>query len=90
MKHLPIITEKHCPVSRPTRGAWIETTEATTKILEDMGRAPHGARGLKQVKGRLGEKAGGSRPTRGAWIETVSCARRLLRGGVAPHTGRVD
>ena len=33
--------------SRPTRGAWIEIAEDAWLVLGTVGRAPHGARGLK-------------------------------------------
>ena len=53
-------------------------------------RAPHGARGLKQVVTVEGRVGASSRPTRGAWIETYLSVLRILYAAVAPHTGRVD
>ena len=53
-----------------------------------MGRAPHGARGLKSARCNLPGQENSSRPTRGAWIEitVISVASKNLK--VAPHTGR--
>ncbi len=55
-----------------------------------IGRAPHGARGLKSLLHKLKDCMVRSRPTRGAWIEMLLAT--LNNGGdiVAPHTGRVD
>ena len=36
--------------SRPVRGAWIETQESLASSPNDEGRAPCGARGLKQAE----------------------------------------
>ena len=34
-------------LSRPARGAWIETHGHRSGLEDNIGRAPHGARGLK-------------------------------------------
>ena len=39
--------------SRPARGAWIETCHRSAPISCCGGRAPHGARGLKQRAGQM-------------------------------------
>jgi len=53
-------------------------------------RAPHGARGLKQLRcfGRAVDWR--SRPPRGAWIETSWWDWHTNAQIVAPPTGRVD
>ncbi len=57
-------------MSRPARGAWIETFSFFISYLLDLCRAPHGARGLKpgQIRDHCIPQV--SRPARGAWIET--------------------
>ncbi len=57
-------------LSRPARGAWIETCFVPARTAACSSRAPRGARGLKlpRLRARTGESP--SRPARGAWIET--------------------
>ena len=58
-------------MSRPVRGAWIETARGRFSGRRSIRRAPYGARGLKHRQlPHLGD-AGMSRPVRGAWIETL-------------------
>ena len=47
MKLLLGIDVQHARRSRPAWGAWIETSGMLNKRVEILGRAPHGARGLK-------------------------------------------
>ncbi len=77
-------------LSRPARGAWIETLLAKPGIKERIGRAPRGARGLKPSFCYVCHRRSMSRPARGAWIETRlgGPGARALR--VAPRAGRVD
>ena len=54
-----------------------------------IGRAPHGARGLKLSKNSGGEVLVTSRPARGAWIETdLSCEGSTKTVCRAPHGAR--
>ena len=87
--------------SRPSRGAWIETTPGDVTWTFTKGRALHGARGLKPLAPIAANVRHRSRPSRGAWIETelrrlISCtclgralhgARGLKRG---PRPRRVE
>ena len=79
----------HALESRPARGAWIEIFEGAWCKNEELGRAPHGARGLKY--GRYCKRAGPhlSRPARGAWIE-IMLGRFTARPtpSRAPHGAR--
>ena len=54
------------------------------------GRAPHGARGLKQRAIDLPGMRHQSRPAWGAWIETLDRAPANCASCVAPRMGRVD
>ena len=58
-------------MSRPVRGAWIETRAEAFGCVSAASRVPYGARGLKH--GKQEGICGGceSRPVRGAWIETL-------------------
>ena len=65
--------------SRPARGAWVEILTAHKKAIEDQGRAPQGARGLKwfnEVNTEL--TTAKSRPARGAWVEI--CPKLISEG----------
>ena len=56
-----------------------------------MGRAPHGARGLKLELVALAVDMGArSRPAWGAWIETPRIQSVIRLSRVAPRMGRVD
>ena len=65
-------------MSRPSRGAWIETYFQHLSILQFARRALRGARGLKQGYGKHSGRTLGSRPSRGAWIETTASVARLV------------
>ena len=60
------------------------------EVVAQRGRAPHGARGLKQFLARCRHADPASRPARGAWIETIVHKTVLGTFRVAPRTGRVD
>ena len=62
--------------SRPAWGAWIETPNNHRPQPTYRRRAPHGARGLKQLVWRLCRLGLRSRPAWGAWIETPIAMRR--------------
>ena len=76
-------------MSRPTRGAWIETS----KLLITEGikrRAPRGARGLKRP-GNSGEHGHKGRAPRGArGLKLPGAMHCEIVDDVAPHAGRVD
>ena len=55
-----------------------------------MGRAPHGARGLKSMDSVDRLFALVSRPAWGAWIEMLGRAWQSQCREVAPRMGRVD
>ena len=55
-----------------------------------LGRAPHGARGLKFHLGRRPLAGIQSRPARGAWIEIRIRTTSRAYATVAPRMGRVD
>ena len=55
-----------------------------------MGRALHGARGLKYNRNLPHPDKAKSRPARGAWIEILHKSGQLLQLRVAPCTGSVD
>ena len=77
--------------SRPAWGAWIEISVYQTLYPVMVGRAPHGARGLKWLV-YLGWLLNGglSRPAWGAWIEISRIAHADICVTVAPRMGRVD
>ena len=77
-------------LSRPAWGAWIETRRRRFGAPRVRGRAPHGARGLKQGAEHLRGHRHGSRPAWGAWIETHDKQPKAPRRQVAPRMGRVD
>ena len=58
--------------------------------LVELGRTPHGVRGLKFQLGPVGLEFVESHPSRGAWIEIKISARRSAPCLVAPLTGCVD
>src|SRR3989339_4825 len=75
-------------MSRPARGAWIETTIARECRCRIRSRAPHGARGLKLSGGQWYDRQYRSRPARGAWIETVPLSGSIETGwGSRPARG---
>ena len=77
-------------VSRPARGARIETGRQAEGQYRQRSRAPHGARGSK-LPGSGGNNGGRrSRPARGARIETSDQPGVERLGLVAPRTGRAD
>ena len=55
-----------------------------------LGRAPHGARGLKSIIAYEKKDGDLSRPAWGAWIEIGKGSKSDKGGGVAPRMGRVD
>jgi len=57
-------------LSLPSRGAWIETSDALGGDEDKRRRSLHGERGLKRVTASNGKQVTGSLPSRGAWIET--------------------
>ena len=69
------ITLIHYPLmngsSRPVWGAWIEIMLFVPDSLDDMGRAPYGARGLKSFSALSCFAFVLSRPVWGAWIEII-------------------
>ena len=77
-------------MSRPARGAWIETYVLSTCFrYYRLSRPARGAWIETQQLAGWHEPAL-SRPARGAWIETSQPARRGKEAGVAPRAGRVD
>ena len=60
------------------------------KKNKKKGRAPQGARGLKQPEELQPDYVIVSRPPGGAWIETASAEATNTRYQVAPPRGRVD
>ena len=58
--------------------------------MPERSRAPHGARGLKQLLSEHKVPLPWSRPAWGAWIETSPQYPIARGGGVAPRMGRVD
>src|SRR5208337_1320004 len=76
-------------MSRPVRGAWIETLPFLSRAASFSCRAPYGARGLKPPWCAASPGMQASRPVRGAWIETpplvLSCH---YRGSRAPYGAR--
>ena len=56
----------------------------------DMGRSPHGERGLKSVCVRLQDRTGWSLPAWGAWIEILKPGLSEPELRVAPRMGSVD
>ena len=77
-------------MSRPARGAWIETQSVVASSRTLTRRAPRGARGLKLVQKPNRELEWLSRPARGAWIETGEKNCNQYACFVAPRAGRVD
>ena len=81
---------RDCPVSHPSRGAWIEITTCAVLRNSSVCRTPHGVRGLKSRRCVRRGQERESHPSRGAWIEI---RRRTFIGVpryVAPLTGCVD
>src|SRR5208337_827795 len=70
-------------MSRPVRGAWIETLPFLSRAASFSCRAPYGARGLKPPWCAASPGMQASRPVRGAWIET-----RVARRNDGPIRGR--
>ena len=64
-------------MSRPVRGAWIETVTAYDSHNWGCSRAPCGARGLKLAAHEHHDGAEPSRPVRGAWIETKTASSKI-------------
>ena len=77
-------------LSRPVRGAWIETVGYYIGVRKGNRRAPCGARGLKPATAASALWDEASRPVRGAWIETAYQRRMHRAWAVAPRAGRVD
>ena len=77
-------------VSRPARGAWIETIYG---ILTSGSLGSRPARGAwietKKIP-NITPDGRRSRPARGAWIETSYSSRAISFRIVAPRKGRVD
>ena len=77
-------------MSRPVRGAWIETQASYVSMSVSYRRAPCGARGLKRATKTRDIPIRLSRPVRGAWIETIIPWYFAAIAMVAPRAGRVD
>ncbi|ERJ89290.1 hypothetical protein HMPREF1992_02301, partial [Selenomonas sp. oral taxon 892 str. F0426] len=76
-------------LSRPTRGAWIETEMQDEKRADEMSRLAWGA-WIETDSVLVANAANGSRPAWGAWIETDGAKINIDRIMVAPRMGRVD
>ena len=76
-------------MSRPTRGAWIETPLLVPVCGLQKSRPTRGA-WIETLDTQVTPVAQMSRPTRGAWIETTLFTVAIRAPFVAPHAGRVD
>ena len=77
-------------VSRPSRGAWIETTTTPQDWQALLGRAPRGARGLKLYKEALCVFGLGRAPRGARGLKLTHCCDPEMDRAVAPLAGRVD
>ena len=97
LKHAAVSMAARIAASRPSRGAWIETTPTTSSAPCRSGRALHGARGLKHIgrgsgwrfRGRALHGARGLKP-HASQSRFAAQNRRALHGarGLKPKRGR--
>ena len=76
-------------MSRPARGAWIETI-AEVQVRKTVQSRPARGAWIETSAAPSPNPAKRSRPARGAWIETHIRATGAQNEGVAPRAGRVD
>ena len=76
--------------SRPAWGAWIEISVYQTLYPVMVGRAPHGARGLKLVSAEPRKAGHGRAPYGARGLKSLPSGCRQTSAGVAPRMGRVD
>ena len=76
--------------SRPARGAWIEIVKSHTAHHAVLGRAPHGARGLKLSAMSVMLSSISRAPHGARGLKFFEVEVQLFISEVAPRTGRVD
>ena len=77
-------------LSHPAWGAWIEIYNPICENVEDIGRTPHGVRGLKFYCSEVTPRFPPSHPAWGAWIEITHVLQYKDTLRVAPRMGCVD
>ena len=73
--------------SRPARGAWVEITFREGYGIDQIRRAPQGARGLKCLLRYNKHRHSLSRPARGAWVEMPTNSKPQIFKGSRPARG---
>ena len=77
-------------LSRPARGAWIETGWRARRAVSLAPSRPARGAWIETCRSRRNWRATSSRPARGAWIETPGLGVIKMSAFVAPRAGRVD
>ena len=90
MKREEAISALTSAKSPPTRGAWIETSEAKADSVQLARSPPTRGAWIETYCGWCTAPCMLSPPTRGAWIETAHQIPMPQVGDVAPHAGGVD